>query len=204
MRNVPGSTPDEALRHLHSIWFDKVDESERKDKEYQKAKALLAHEMDQLTLEKARSIVAAAAQTTASIPRKLCTNPNCPRKTGHTITNCWAKGGGAEGKGPPSYIKKYGGPTVSATPIVAAMANRFTSNLDSHLLDPGDSSRDGASAHTAGVSTSNPPPNRHDNTVLGGGCETSVGSVVDTQSVNSASCCCIRKSRFCLGDLRVA
>ena len=30
-------------------------------------------------------------------PKKVCTNPNCPRKNGHTIETCWAKGGGDEG-----------------------------------------------------------------------------------------------------------
>src|SRR5258708_383131 len=28
-----------------------------------------------------------------------CTNPKC-KKIGHTIENCWAEGGGSEGKGP--------------------------------------------------------------------------------------------------------
>ncbi|KAJ3849497.1 hypothetical protein EV368DRAFT_85495 [Lentinula lateritia] len=31
--------------------------------------------------------------------RPMCTNPNC-KKVGHTIQKCWARGGGAEGKGP--------------------------------------------------------------------------------------------------------
>ena len=31
--------------------------------------------------------------------RKTCTNPNCGR-TGHTIEQCWAEGGGQEGMGP--------------------------------------------------------------------------------------------------------
>jgi transposase InsO family protein len=190
MRNVPGTTPDEAFRHLHSIWFDKVDETQRKDKEYQKAKALLASEIDQLTLEKARSIVAAAAQSPSTASRRLCTNPNCPRKVGHTMANCWAKGGGAEGKGPPSYVKKYGTAT-SANPVVVALANGINSSLETHHLDPSDSSHDGASTTAASASSSDPSPTRQSNPVLGGG-EASASGGVDTHSVESFSCCCYK------------
>lgn len=192
MRNVPGSSSNEALRHLHAIWFDKVDESERKDKEYQKAKALLANEIDQLTLEKAKSIGAAAAQTPATTTRRLCTNPNCPRKLNHTIANCWAKGGGAEGKAPPSYVKKYGGTGVSANPVVAAIANGLTSNLVTHLLDPDDHSHDGASAPAVGFACPNTPPIRQSDSVLGGGGVTVSSTGVDTHLVESLSCCCCK------------
>ena len=67
--------------------------------------AVIEHESrNKETAEKALRVQARAAQTSVqdtskglNKPKKVCTNPKCPRKNGHTIEMCWAEGGGDEG-----------------------------------------------------------------------------------------------------------
>ncbi|KAJ3780651.1 hypothetical protein GGU10DRAFT_235628, partial [Lentinula aff. detonsa] len=86
IRNMPGTSSTDALIRLQAIWLQKEKRRRKDEQEEKKIKGLLA-------------TYAANAMPVDKSNKLTCTNPNCG-KVGHSIQKCWAKGGGAEGKGP--------------------------------------------------------------------------------------------------------
>lgn len=66
--------------------------------------ALTVH-WDRLVLQKQKAGISATALQTQTKPRLVCVNPNC-RRNGHTIDNCYWRGGGKEGQFPPNFRNK--------------------------------------------------------------------------------------------------
>ncbi|KAG6858934.1 hypothetical protein C0991_001614 [Blastosporella zonata] len=76
------------------------------------------------------SVTALQAKTLPPVKPKLtCINTNCGR-TGHTINNCYWRGGGKEGQFPPNFGKR-GRTTAGNATHMANMAN--TSSDDVHV-----------------------------------------------------------------------
>lgn len=69
--------------------------------ERERASALVAHRFGQSKSTAPSSTSTSTSKSPSFLP---CTNPNCDvrRRRSHPIEKCWAKGGGAEGKGPTS------------------------------------------------------------------------------------------------------
>ncbi|KAJ3913614.1 hypothetical protein F5877DRAFT_71419 [Lentinula edodes] len=97
--------------------------------------------------------------------RPTCTNPNC-KKVGYTIQRCWAKGGGAEGKGSngwrfnknnePNWSQTTPGNTVVAT----ANATAAAPPLETYVLsaDMTQANRDTSSSMSTSTSHQSAPP----------------------------------------------
>ncbi|KAJ3911075.1 hypothetical protein F5877DRAFT_86518 [Lentinula edodes] len=111
IRHLPGKTSSEAFIYLQGIWLQREKRRTEEEREEKKVKALLAMHV-------------ASAQAPDK-NRPTCANPNC-KKIGHTIQRCWAKGGGAEGKGPNGWrFNKNNEPNrnQNAGNAIAATAN---------------------------------------------------------------------------------
>ncbi|GAV99168.1 retrotransposon Ty1-copia subclass [Lentinula edodes] len=175
IRHLPGRTSSEAFIHLQGIWLQREKRRGEEEREEKKVKALLAMHV--------------ASVQAPDKNRPTCTNPNC-RKVGHTIQKCWAKGGGAEGKGPNGWrFNKNNEPNRNQNPgnAVAATASTSTSTetpLETYVLSA-EVTRDSASTSSSctpcqGTHPADRPPDSNDHTFLRGwehqGADEAIGS----------------------------
>lgn len=94
--------------------------------------AALTIHWDRLVLQKQKAGISATAlqvQTSQTKQRLVCVNPNC-RRTGHSIENCYWRGGGKEGQFPPNFRNRdkntttpsQNNATTTTKPVVANVA----------------------------------------------------------------------------------
>ncbi|KAJ3920989.1 hypothetical protein F5877DRAFT_65260, partial [Lentinula edodes] len=129
IRHLPGKTSSEAFIYLQGIWLQREKRRSEEEREEKKIKALLAMHV--------------ASVQAPEKNKPTCTNPNC-RKVGHTIQRCWAKGGGAEGKGlngwrfnknnEPNRSQATSGNTPAATVANANATTTTASPLETYIL----------------------------------------------------------------------
>ncbi|KAE9385397.1 hypothetical protein BT96DRAFT_1091322 [Gymnopus androsaceus JB14] len=95
-RNVPGTSSEDAFTFLHSLYLEKQQERESSERDEKRVKVLLASQNT--------TAVAVEPQRAGRNSDLVCSNCG---KRGHTVHRCWAKGGGAEGKGPKNWQVSY-------------------------------------------------------------------------------------------------
>lgn len=137
--NVPGIFSSEAFTYLHHIYLDKVGRHQDTDGDLKKQVAALFAE---------QYATHVASPTTPKSKRPICTNPMCPSKVGHTTKECWAKGGGGEGKVPKSWKDKYGPDSTKVSTsdtfspidiyVGSAYSPKTTSGMSASLLQTSD------------------------------------------------------------------